>query len=175
MRLIKHLYWLSCIFQESVVNNWTELSPIFLSTNKSLILKVQSQNHQALWTLSINCNYSFAPGTAPMNRIFLFAIFSWQMRNAWSFIQMENSVILGKGEGKKKPVSSKNLSLGRILRWCTLFALYLKCNRHRLATPNFHTKLDSHHNYPYSSFSNCPVTHSHTLTHLFTHSLTSGF
>ena len=45
------------------------------------------------------------------------------MRNAWSFIQMENSAILGKVEREKKPTtfSSKNLSLGRILGDATYF------------------------------------------------------
>lgn len=57
------------------------------------------------------------------------------MRNAWSFIQMENPVTLGKVEGEI--VSSQNLSLGRILTWCNLF-LWIGTG-HRVFSPLYWT------------------------------------
>lgn len=65
------------------------------------------------------------------------------MRNAWSFIQMENPVTLGKVEGEI--VSSQNLSLGRILTWCNLFLWIGTGHRVLSNSPHFTGLLPYHH------------------------------
>lgn len=67
------------------------------------------------------------------------------MRNAWSFIQMENPVTLGKVEGEI--VSSQNLSLGRILTWCNLF-LWIGTGHRVLGNSPHFTGLLPYHHFP---------------------------